>query len=280
MTAPDGTSAGTSDGTSDGSPTGTSDGAPGGASTGASFDATLRAVAGVEGWMTDGQARRLWDRARALAPGSRIVEIGSYRGRSAIVLASAAPPGVAVVAIDPHAGNDRGPRQITGTAAEGQADNDAFRANLARAGVAGRVEHVRLPSTEAGDAVPGPIELLYIDGAHRFGPARDDIVRWGARVPVGGTLLVHDAFSSIGVTLALLTTLFAGGRFRYVGRVGSMAEYRREPLGGVARAGNALRQAAELPWFARNVAVKVLIAARLGRLTRLLGHRDPAVWPH
>jgi hypothetical protein len=35
------------------------------------FGAALAAVADVEGWMTDDQARRLWDRAAALAPGSR-----------------------------------------------------------------------------------------------------------------------------------------------------------------------------------------------------------------
>jgi predicted O-methyltransferase YrrM len=55
--------------------------------------------------MTDAQARMLWDAAAALGAPARIVEIGSYRGRSAIVLARAAPEGVEVIAIDPHAGN-------------------------------------------------------------------------------------------------------------------------------------------------------------------------------
>ena len=77
------------------------------------FAPVLAAVAGVEGWMTDAQARRLWDGARRVAPGGRIVEIGSFRGRSTIVLASAAGRDVAVVAIDPHGGGDRGPNEIT-----------------------------------------------------------------------------------------------------------------------------------------------------------------------
>ena len=123
------------------------------------------------------------------------------------------------------------------------------------------------------------MDLLYIDGAHRYGPALDDIRRWGARVADGGTLLVHDSFSSIGVTLALLTSLFFGGRYRYRGRVGSMAEYRRERLGPGERVANAGRQLVELPWFLRNVVIKVLIVAKLGRLTRLLGHREPT-WPY
>jgi hypothetical protein len=184
-----------------------------------------------------------------------------------------------VVAIDPHAGNDRGPQQIVGPAEEGQRDHETYLANLERTGVADRVRHVRLPSQEAGGAVEGSIQLLYIDGAHRYGPARSDIVEWGERVAPGGTLLIHDSFSSIGVTLALATTFLAGGRFRYLGRSRSMAEYRRQDLSPAARVTNALRQLAELPWFARNVVIKVLIVARLGRLTRLLGHLDPT-WPY
>jgi predicted O-methyltransferase YrrM len=243
------------------------------------FDDALEAVRSVEGWMTDDQARKLWDRASALRPPGRVVEIGSYRGRSAIVLGRAAPDGVEVVAIDPHAGNDRGPQQIIGPAEEGQKDHEAFLTNLEQAGVAGRVRHVRKPSEAATAEVDGDIDLLYIDGAHRYGPALDDVRRWGDRVRTGGTLLIHDSFSSIGVTLALLTALFAGKRFRYVGRAQSMAEYRREDLSPGARLGNALRQAVELPWFLRNVVIKVLIVARLTPLTRVLGHRG-GHWPY
>jgi hypothetical protein len=248
-----------------------------------SFDAALAAVDDVEGWMSDGQARRLWDRARAVPPGGRIVEIGSFRGRSAIVLARAsAEAGVEVVAIDPHAGNDRGPQEIHGSVDEGEADNVAFRENLSRAGVADQVRHVRLPSQDALSAVSGPVDLLYVDGAHRLRPAMDDISRWGARVRPGGTMLVHDSFSSIGVTLALLRLLALGGDFVYAGRERSLAEYRRvgAPLRPAERARNALRQLGELPWFARNVAIKVALVARAPRpLLRLLGHDSPD-WPY
>ncbi len=48
-------------------------------------------------------------------------------------------------------------------------------ANLAAAGVADRVRHVRKPSGSALGDVDGPIDLLYIDGAHRYTPAKDDI---------------------------------------------------------------------------------------------------------
>jgi hypothetical protein len=216
------------------------------------------APAGVEGWLTDAQARRLF--ARASEADGAVVEIGSFRGRSTIVLASAA---AAVVAIDPHAGSDRGPQEIAADAERGAEDHEAFRANLARAGVEARVRHVRRPSAAAHADVDGPVALLYVDGAHRYGPARADLANWGRRVAPGGAMLVHDAFSSVGVTLALLTECVFSARWRYAGRTGSLAEYERAPLRGFARVRNAARQLAQLPWFARNLAIKVLIVARL-----------------
>jgi Methyltransferase domain len=223
-------------------------------------EAALAAAAGVEGWLTDEQARRLW--TRAAAAGGTVVEIGSFRGRSTIVLASAAP---AVVAIDPHAGSDRGPQEIAPDAARGAEDHEAFRANLVRAGVEGRVRHVRRPSADAHADADEPVALLYVDGAHRYGPARADLAGWGRRVVPGGAMLVHDAFSSVGVTLALLTVCVPSPWWRYAGRTGSLAEYERcvGPLRGRARVANVLRQLAELPWFARNLAIKALIVARL-----------------
>ena len=146
-------------------------------------------------------------------PGGRpIVEIGSFRGRSTIVLASAAPDDVEVVAIDPHAGNDRGPQEITGYAAEAADRSRRVRGQPAPAPAsADRVRHVAAFSDAAHGAVEGPIDVLYIDGAHRFAPARADIRDWGRRVADGGTLLIHDSFSSIGVTLAILRELVPGG---------------------------------------------------------------------
>ena len=167
------------------------------------LDETLALVDDVDGWMTAGQGAALFEAATDCPANGQIVEIGSFRGRSTIVLATAADPSVHLVAIDPHAGNDRGPEEIDGFAAEAEDDHAVFNANLDRAGVADRVDHVRAFSDDAHPQVAGEIDVLYIDGAHRYAPALADIRSWGDRVADGGTMLIHDSFSSIGVMPAI-----------------------------------------------------------------------------
>ncbi len=225
---------------------------------------TMEVVADVEGWMSPGQGSTLFESATNCPAEGRIVEIGSFRGRSTIVLATAADPSVEIVAIDPHAGNDRGPQEIEGFADQAADDHAVFTANLAAAGVTDRVRHVREFSEAALDLVDGPVDVLYVDGAHRYGPALADIRAWGDRVGDGGTMLIHDSFSSLGVTLAIMRHLFLGTRFRYVGRSRSMTIYRADlPASSAARARNTGRQLAQLPWFAKNVGLKVLISLKL-----------------
>ncbi len=244
------------------------------------LDTVTARVAGVQGWMSPGQAATLYDAARHCPSDGTIVEIGSFQGRSTIVLASAAPQGASVIAIDPHAGNDRGPQEIDGYADAAADDHAVFLANLDAAGVAERVRHVRMFSDAALREVDGDIDVLYIDGAHRYGPARADIRDWGARVTDGGTMLIHDSFSSIGVTLAILRELLAGSRFRYVGRSRSMTIFRADLGSGAGgRLANAGRQLAQLPWFVKNVALKIALSLGLGKLLGRLGRPVPE-WPY
>jgi hypothetical protein len=109
---------------------------------------------------------------------------------------------------------------------------------------------------------------VYVDGKHDVLSLRDDL-RWSAHVPPGGVVLVHDAFSSVGVTLGLLSVLPLSRRLRYVGRTGSLARLEV----GRPHLRDRLRPLREVPWWMRNVAVKVLLRLGLRPLARLLGHR-------
>ena len=189
----------------------------------------LALAADVDGWMTEDQGRRLYAR-RGPLPGARPHRrdrqlprpLDDRAGRVGRRRASRSWPSTRTPA------TTAGPGEIDGYAAEAASDRDAFLANLERAGVADRVRHVALFSDAAHAEVADPIDVLYIDGAHRYAPARADIRAWGHRVADGGTLLIHDSFSSVGVTLAIVRELVPGRRFRYVGRSRSLTEYRAD----------------------------------------------------
>lgn len=216
----------------------------------------------ITGWLTREQAMDLFRAAAALPPNSTIVEIGSHHGRSTVVLAAALPAGARLLAVDPFEATWR----------YGGTDTQArLSQHLAAAGVLDKVE-VRVETSRAvRTTYDGPVDLLYVDGSHDYWTVRDDLC-WAALVPAGGTILVHDAFSSLGVTLGLLRTLPTSRDLTYVGRTGSLARLRK----GQASSAERLRLLAELPWWVRNLVVKVLLRLRLRPIAHALGHRGDA----
>lgn len=225
-----------------------------------SLDVLWPAVDAVPGWLTRDQADALWRAVTEAGPSPTVVEIGSHHGRSTLVLASARGD-VSVTAIDPF---------ITARLFAGPQVQRSLAANLRRLGVEHRVD-VRPTTSRAVRATwSRPVDVLYIDGKHDYWTVSDDL-QWADHVRGGCPVLVHDAFSSVGVTLALLRHVLAGDGLRYEGRTGSLARF------VVGRPDRAARIAmlAELPWFARNVVVKMLLRLRATRAAALLGHRGP-----
>ena len=195
------------------------------------------------------------------------------------MLARARPDDAEVIAIDPHAGTDRQPQSRTSGTEAGRRDSDAFLSNLRRAGVEPNVRYVRRHSLAALDLVTGPVDVLFIDGAHRYRPARDDIRLWGSRVGPGGTMLLHDAFNAIGVTGAQMRLLLLSADWRYCGRCGSLAEYRRERLSRGAILAKGIRHLMQGGYFVRNLLIKGALTLGLDPIARVLGY-DGTGWPH
>lgn len=214
----------------------------------------------VGGWLTRAQGEALWAAAASLPHGALALEIGSHQGRSTIVLAAAAREhGARVVAVDPF---------VTGRLFGGAATRLRFEANLDAAGLREQVQLIPERSTDLRPRWDEPLAMLYIDGKHDYWTVCDDLL-WAAHLPEGAPVLVHDAFSSIGVTLGLLVHVLPGDLLRYDGRTGSLARFTVARPGGRDR----LRMLAQLPWFARNVLIK--LALRLARVVGYHGTPDP-----
>jgi len=216
----------------------------------------------VPGWLTVDQAAMLWRSAVRLGPGARIVEIGSHQGRSTTVLGIAARSvGATVVAVDPF---------VEGRLFGGIPTRTRFEKNVARAGLTDVVQLEAEYSTALRKRWDKRIDLLYIDGKHDYWTYTDDM-RWSENLVPNGEILVHDAFSSIGVTSGILAKVLCGKRYVYVDRAGSMARFRlAEPTQADRR-----RVLAEMPWFLRNVWIKVLLRLRLQPVARWFGHDSP-----
>jgi predicted O-methyltransferase YrrM len=216
----------------------------------------------VPGWLTRDQGRLLYDEAARLAPDSLALEIGSHQGRSTIVLASAlGERGGHLVAMDPF---------VEGRLFGGTPTRTKFEQHVRDAGVDGSVELVAEYSTKARPTWTRPLDLLYIDGKHDYWTVSDDL-RWAVHLPEGAAVLIHDSFSSIGVTLGLLRHLLGSRSLAYEGRAGSLALFRvRRPT-----TRDRIRMLAQLPWWIRNVGIKVLLRLRLRPLARLVGHDSP-----
>jgi hypothetical protein len=216
----------------------------------------------IPGWLTRDQAELLFDEAAALRADDLAVEIGSHRGRSTVVIAQALRGrGGRLVAIDPF---------VDGRLFGGSSTRTEFEGNIADAAVGGTVELLCEYSTRARKSWTRPFHFLYIDGKHDYWTLSDDL-KWRVHLPAGAPVLIHDCFSSIGVTLGILRHVLFAGDLRYERRAGSLALFRV----GRPSARDRLRILGEMPWWARNVVLKVLLRLRLRPVARLLGHDSP-----
>lgn len=175
----------------------------------------------VQGWLTREEGALLYRLARQCTGRGVIVEIGSFKGKSTIWLAkgSEAGAGVPVYAIDPHTGSEE--HQAI---AEGQVwTYEEFLANLRRAGVEGRVHPLVTTSAQAAMSFHLPVELLFIDGDHRYEAVRQDFDLWFPKLIEGGYLLMHDTIRWDGPRRVARESLYRSRSFRQVGFIHSIS---------------------------------------------------------
>jgi predicted O-methyltransferase YrrM len=170
-----------------------------------------------EGYLTDKEARFLTVLS-ACTPGNGVtLEIGSFKGKSTIILSKAEQEirgEVNIVAMDP----------LT-SPSETDPDNssrDDFYGNLDRAGVKDVVEFYEQRSQELSDDWDRPIRLLWIDGDHTNEGVTSDIVNYVDYLEVGGVIAFHDVMHFEGVSRAFAELILRSDKFGPAGIVGSI----------------------------------------------------------
>ncbi|OII67050.1 class I SAM-dependent methyltransferase [Streptomyces sp. CC77] len=134
--------------------------------------------------------------------GLPLLEIGTYCGRSAILLADAArAAGTVAVTVDHHRGSEEqqpgwdyhDPEVVDPQV--GLMDTlPTFRRTLHAAGLEPYVVAVVGRSPQVAKVWAGEVGLVFIDGGHTDEHATADYEGWAPRVAEGGLLVVHDVF--------------------------------------------------------------------------------------
>jgi predicted O-methyltransferase YrrM len=197
------------------------------------LDAAWEAARNVPGFLMEAEARLLGTIAACAPAGAAIVEIGSFKGKSTVMLAKvAAHYGLGkVVAIDPHNFNSE---ELAGFKTGPEATSyREFLSNLEAAGVTGQVEVHRAFSTDVAHEWNRPIAFLWIDGDHSYKGAKADFDGFFPHVVPQGIVALHDALHEFsGPIRVFVEEMLRSNRFGAAGFVGSIAWSQFRPEDG------------------------------------------------
>ncbi|MER5550859.1 class I SAM-dependent methyltransferase [Streptomyces sp. NPDC002793] len=163
----------------------------------------LAAFEAAKGFMPVHEGLALYAAAvEAAALGLPLLEVGTYCGRSAILLADAArAAGVTALTVDHHRGSEE---QQPGWEYHDPSVVDpeiglmdtlpAFRRTLHRAGLEEHVVALVGRSPQVAAVWGGALGLVFVDGGHTDEHANGDYEGWAPKVADGGLLVIHDVF--------------------------------------------------------------------------------------
>jgi predicted O-methyltransferase YrrM len=195
----------------------------------------LERMRAVPGWLHDEEADLLLGAAcRALqrCPFGQLVEIGSYCGKSTVVLVAAlsssnAAGTVRVVAIDPHEG-------LVGAADQGLERTEPTYRRFVRTLEDARIEHLVTPVLQrsyevAWDAVGGqsPIGFLFVDGLHDYENVSRDLRHFEPHLAQTALVAFHDYADHFPGVRRFVDELLTSGEYAKVEQVLNLIVVRR-----------------------------------------------------
>jgi predicted O-methyltransferase YrrM len=179
----------------------------------------LEAALAIKGWTKVSELEFLYETAASMPENARVVEVGSWRGRSAVAIctALAEKSDPRFWAVDTFRGDSETEQDVGPV--QGDEIKDEFLRNVANFDF---VETVVADSREASrEFEPGSLDWIFIDGDHTYPSVIADIKCWAPKLKPGGLLSGHD-YGRSGVTDAVRRSI------RDFGQSGSIW-YTREP---------------------------------------------------
>jgi predicted O-methyltransferase YrrM len=224
----------------------------------------------VPGHLAENETRFLGLLAACVPARGTIVEIGSFKGRSTVMLAKVASHyGLGpVVAIDPH----NSPILLDHQANPDASSYQDFLNSIRTAGVSNHVESLVAYSTDVAESWHRPIRLLWIDGDHSYDGAKKDLDNFFPHLVPGGVVAFHDALNAFpGPIRVFVEDVLGSDRFGPAGFVHSIAWAQFRPQDGHgfrARREALARRASRLIPFVESGNELRGIAKRLYKLNR------------
>lgn len=135
---------------------------------------------------------RFWPKIAALVPhGADILEVGTWKGASALRWLRLQPS--SLILVDPY--RHKGDDSWEGKALQDELEQIRIETmqKVARADLRGVHHWLREFSTEAALlTADDSLDLVYIDGDHSFSACKEDLEAWWPKLRHGGFLLVDD----------------------------------------------------------------------------------------
>jgi len=201
------------------------------------LDGIIAGIAGLDGLMSRPEMDFLaLLAAHPLAKGD-ILEIGSFKGRSTVLLAQASQlgDGANVIAVDPL-----NSPSVTDPDLGGQDSVEAeFFRSLSAGGVEQRVEFHKMLSAELAGRWPAGrrLRLLWIDGDHTYAGVKIDFDGFAGFLDDGGIIAMHDVLKGFdGPIRVFMEEVLLSDRFHAAGMCGSIGWARYHARGRPSQA--------------------------------------------
>lgn len=178
----------------------------------------------IDGWLTEEEALGLYSIARKIKRGGKVVEIGSWKGKSTVCIAKGLKAGK-LYAIDPfNAAGD--PDSI----AEYERKKGKkplllqFKENLKKNDVFGKVIPLKGYSKDFVGKV-GDVDFLFIDGNHTKKDCKFDFQSYSPKVKIGGYIGFHDFYAErkdLGPTWVVNNLVLKSDKYEFFGQFDSL----------------------------------------------------------